>query len=76
MKITMKITMWIFSVLYVAIPSVVVWLAWTNQMMFREGLESETKVFLTATMVVISVIANIAAWGSYLRWKERWKEFR
>jgi len=67
----MKIMLWIFSVLYVAIPSVVVWLAWTNQMMFREGLESETKVLLTVVMVAISVIANFVAWGSYLRWKER-----
>jgi len=67
----MKRVMWFFSVLYVAIPSVVVWMAWTNQMTFREGLELETKLLISAVLFAASFMANYFAWNNFLRWRRK-----
>lgn len=67
----MKRVLWFFSVLYVAIPGVVVWMAWTNQMTFREGLELETKLLISAVLFAASFAANYFAWSNFLGWRRK-----
>lgn len=68
----MKKILWIFSVLYVAVPGILVWYAWTDQMTFREGWNLKGKLLITAIAVLMAVIANFGAWSSYLKWKKVW----
>jgi len=71
----MKKILWIFSILYVAVPGVVVWMAWTGQLVFREGLELETKILLAIALFLASFIANYVAWSNFLRHKKRWEDY-
>jgi len=68
----MKKILRIFSVLYVAIPGILVWYAWTDQMTFREGQDLKGKLLMTAIAVFMAVVANWVAWDSYFRWKKVW----
>ena len=70
----MKKVLWIFSVLYVAIPSVVIWYLWTGDVTLREGLESKGKLYITGVCILLAIVANWVAWSNYFRWKKIWGE--
>jgi len=47
-----KIWFWIFRVLCLILLSIVPYLAWTNQLTFREGTESLGKIFFTVGSLI------------------------
>lgn len=67
----MRVLLWFFSVMYVAIPGVLVWLVWTSHTMeFREGYSLKGKWMITATCILMAIVANYVAWSAYHRHKK------
>jgi len=55
----MKYLFWFFQFLYFIILSIVPYLAWTNQLTFREGTEESGKIFLTAAALFYFIVVEI-----------------
>ena len=66
----LKIVLWICSVFYVAIPGALTWFVWTGDVLFREGLETQAKWWITGTCIMVTVVANVVAWSVYRKGKE------
>ena len=60
----MKVILWIFSVLSIAMLGGLVWVMWTfPDLAFREGFEFKGKLYVTVVCVLVAVISNTVVWS-------------